>query len=194
MAARRTSLVQQVAEASKGVLTLAKVGTGWPADGKVCFGSGEAPVRVYLGVIGDSHRGRDDERRFQNPASGRAIEPLDGAICLLLGVVKAGTSRDPVVVAMDAYRRVGLETRFSMFMPASLLAEAADTGYAEHSTQTGETLVAFKASRLADYLAKVIDIRSAGLSWSEKDFGPPPPSNDRLAAVSYTHLDVYKRQ
>lgn len=174
----RTSSLSNVAEASRGALTLSKLGAGWPAEGAIKIGTGTAPVRVYVGLVGESHRGRDDERRFQNPSTKKPIEPKDGAITLLLGVWRPDT-KDPVVVGMDAYRRVGLETRFSMFMPAALLEEAADTGYAEHATQSGETLIAFKASRFADYLAKVVDTRSAGLKWSEKDFGGSVPESVR---------------
>ena len=86
----------------------------------------------------------------------------------------SGTSTNPLIVAMDAYRRAGLKTRFSMFMPLALLSKAEETGYEQHESETGEILVAFRASRTAEYITQLIKSRSAGLNWSEKDFGKLP--------------------
>jgi len=61
-----------------------------------------------------------------------------------------------VIVAFDAYRRVGRTTRFSLFMPLSLLEEAADTGFATHENAAGETLYAFRPENIGRYVQALI--------------------------------------
>jgi hypothetical protein len=75
-----------------------------------------------------------------------------------------------VVVAFDAYRRIGKSTRFSLFMPLALLEQAADTGYATHVNHTGETLFAFRPESAARYFETFF--RQA--PWG--DHGPSPSS------------------
>ncbi|MEM7153904.1 MAG: ATP-binding protein [Myxococcota bacterium] len=115
------------------------------------------PAAVYIGPIGESHRKRSDERRFQNPGQDRPISDVDGGVPLLLGVWNPEDDREAVLVAFDAYRRVGLRTRFSMFLPASLLDDAQAEGSAEHESTSGELIQAFPVSRLCDYLGTLFD-------------------------------------
>lgn len=173
---RRTGLLQDAAEASRGTLLLTKVGTSWPAEAEIRVGSASTPARLYVAAIGESHRGRAGERRFQNPGSNKPIAVEDGSLTLLFGIWEPGrVETDPVLVAMDAYRRAGLKTRFSMFLPAELLADAEERGFAVHESESGERVTAFRASRMSDYVTQVMEVRGKGLAWDEKGFGPPPP-------------------
>ena len=158
---KRDALAEAIAAKSNGTLTLTEVNNGWPAIGYVTVDGTKIPVNAYVGAIGESHRKRDDERRFQNPGQGKRLSAPQGGIALLLGTVpEAPDQKDPVVVAMDAYRRLGLLTRFSMFMPVSVLEDADKGKFVEHTTTSAEEIFAFKASRLEDYLAKVVDVGS----------------------------------
>ena len=106
----------------------------WPIPAAYEQPSGSLRFHVYARVIGGSSRGNDLERRFQNPSQRSAIMLEAEVYPLLLGLwVEQGEDRG-VVVAMDAYRRADRQTRFSMFMPLSLLEQAADTGFATHET------------------------------------------------------------
>ena len=66
-----------------------------------------------------------------------------------------------VLVAFDAYRRAGRTTRFSLFMPLTLLEQAADTGFATHITGSGEMLYAFRPDNAARYM----DIFTTAAPW-----------------------------
>jgi hypothetical protein len=48
------------------------------------------------------------------------------------------------------------EKRFSLFMPLSLLEQAADTGFATHENTRGETIYAFRAENLSRYIDALI--------------------------------------
>jgi len=182
---RRTSLLQDAAEASRGTLLLTKVGSSWPAEGEIRVGSASTPAKLYIGAIGGSHRGRDDEeRRFQNPGTNKPVVLEDGSLVLLIGIWEPGrAAADPVLVGMDAYRRAGLTTRFSMFVPLALLADAEELGFAEHESESGEKVTAFRASRMAEYVARVMEARGKGLAWSEEGFGPPPKPEGKPPAT-----------
>lgn len=135
-------------------LLITSEGKGWPSAGRIYLPDGAANITVYVRNIGRSGRGRPTERRFQNPAdkNSRPIRsPQDGYV-LLVGVwTEQGESR-AVLVGMDAYRRFDQDRRISLFMPLSLLEEAADTGWAEHRSQSGETIFAFRPSNLVRYV------------------------------------------
>ena len=53
---------------------LTSAGTGWPSHFRARTSVGWTSIAVYLGPIGQSHRGRGAvERRFQNPGRDRPI-------------------------------------------------------------------------------------------------------------------------
>lgn len=139
-------------------LEIAKHGRGWPAEGRIRLPAGLVPLAIYVRNIGRSGRNRPAERRFQNPANkaNRGIHaPADG-YAVLLGVWAEQGDARAVLVAMDAYRRLNQETRVSLFMPLSLLEEAADTGYAEHRSHSGEVLTAFRPEGLSRYIERLM--------------------------------------
>lgn len=130
-------------------------GGGWPARVLVRASDGMVPVAAHVGPIQFSHRGRDDvERRFQNPGQGKPVQAPAGTIPLLLGLWDEPPRR-PVLVAMDAYRRLGRETRQSLFIQLSLLIEASETGWADRVSGSGERIFAFHPELLASYVELV---------------------------------------
>lgn len=69
---------------------------------------------------------------------------------LLLGLWEEGER--PVLVAADAARRIGLTTRYSVFIPLWLLERAAHVGWAEHTSTSEERLVAFHPALLPTFV------------------------------------------
>lgn len=125
-------------------LRIVRAGTSWPMQAQYVTTDRELPLSIYARTIGGSSRGNAQERRFQNPASRTPIVRDLQSHALLLGLWLEQGEHRAVIVAMDAYRRVDRATRFSLFMPLSLLEKAADTGFATHENNKGEVLYAFR--------------------------------------------------
>jgi hypothetical protein len=138
-------------------LSLSEPGSGWPSRGILTLDGRAHPVDIYARRIGGSSRGNPLERRFQNPAQRAAIVDDPNRYELLFGIWQEQGDERAVIVAFDAYRRLDRTTRFSMFMPLSLLEEAADTGFATHENTKGETLYAFRPDNLGRYIQKLAD-------------------------------------
>ncbi len=141
--ARRKDLLL-LSELTGDLLHLADPADGWPGLGAIHLDGINVPVAVWVGPIGNSHRGRDGvERRFQNPGSDRPIWVDTQRQPLLLGLwtsdAQVGVA-SPVVVSADPRRREGRTTRFSVFVSLSALVTAATTGWAEHRNDDGELL------------------------------------------------------
>jgi hypothetical protein len=108
-------------------------------------------LAAHLGPIGSSQRGRDEvERRFQNPGKGHPVVAPAGEIPVLLGMIEHQGKR--LLVGMDAHKRIGKETRQSLFMPIQLLSAAAESDWAEHYSDSGERLIAFAAPLLPIFI------------------------------------------
>jgi histidine kinase/DNA gyrase B/HSP90-like ATPase/restriction-modification system family protein len=116
----------------------------WPTKATYVWGARELPLDIYVRLIGGSSRGNPLERRFQNPSQRSPITIDQRRHSLLLGLWLEQGEERAVIVAFDAYRRAGRATRFSMFMPLALLERAADTGFATHENNKGETIYAFR--------------------------------------------------
>ena len=125
----------------------------WPALASVRLPDGENhPVALHVGSLGKSHRGRDNvERRFQNPGQGRPVQAPLGLLPLLVGLWDEQAR--PVLVGMDATRRLGEETRKSLFVPLKVLRAAQTAGWTEHVSASGERLIAFHAEEVSRYAA-----------------------------------------
>jgi hypothetical protein len=126
---------------------------GWPALASVRLPEGESClVALHVGSLGKSHRGRDDvERRFQNPGQGKPVQAPFGILPLLVGVWDE--QGPPVLVGMDATRRLGDETRKSLFVPLQVLQTAQPDGWTEHVSASGERLIAFRSEEISRYAA-----------------------------------------
>lgn len=136
---------------------VADLGNGWPTKGRLRVGEQAFEVDAYTRMIGGSARGNPLERRFQNPSQQSPIVDDPSRHELLLGVwLEQGEDRS-VIVAFDAYRRLDRTTRFSLFMPLALLEQAADTGFATHENNKGETIYAFRPENVGRYVQAMID-------------------------------------
>lgn len=132
-------------------LELVDAGTGWPSHFRAKTTSDWVNVAAFVGPIGQSHRGRANvERRFQNPGSNRAIAVAPGEVTLLMGLYERDGTH--LLVGMEAGKRLGRNTRQSLFMPTHLLRRAGHWGWAEHFSEVGERLVAFTPKLLPIYV------------------------------------------
>lgn len=132
-------------------------GAGWPSKGRLRIGEQTFEADCYVRMIGGSARGNELERRFQNPSQQSPIVDDPDRHELLLGLwVEQGDER-AVIVAFDPYRRLDRITRFSLFMPLTLLEQAADTGFATHENTKGETLYAFRPENIGRYVQAMVD-------------------------------------
>jgi hypothetical protein len=132
-------------------IELVNPASGWPAHFRARTLSDWVSVDAYLGPIGHSQRGRQEiERRFQNPGKNRPITPTPDAVSVLIGLYESDGTR--LLVGMDAERRIGRSTRQSLFMPLHLLRSGGAWGWAEHFSDSGERLIAFRPELLPIYI------------------------------------------
>jgi len=109
---------------------------------------------IYLAEIGPSGRkGRERERRIQNPSNGHPIECIARRVPLLVGV-DAPPTKGPVLVLWDASTRVGHTTRYSAFVHADDLDTARTQGICSRVSATGERILAFTPDHFADALTQ----------------------------------------
>jgi hypothetical protein len=156
----------------------------WPTPARLFQGQREFKINIYARIIGGSSRGNAMERRFQNPSQQSPIKEDPERHALLLGVwVEQGNER-AVIVAFDAYRRLNRATRFSMFMPMALLEEAADTGFATHVNNKGETLYAFRPENVGRYLTFSLEEGRWPHELQEKEAGPPAVGSPLLESLA----------
>jgi hypothetical protein len=149
-ALRKTLASKLVAWVGTDLATVVSSSNGWPSHLRIQTPKAVRVVAAHIGPIGESHRKRDGERRFQNPGQDRPIKELPSELVLLLGLSEETGS--PIVVGMDAIKRLGRDTRQSLFMPLSLLHQAARDGWAEHVSEVGERIIAFAPRRLPEYI------------------------------------------
>jgi hypothetical protein len=160
-------------------LRLTDASSRWPALGELVVDGVSRPVALYLGLVGLSQRGRDDlERRFQNPGSDRPILEVPGRDLLLLGVWEEDTQIDmgrPVLVSADPVHRIGLMTRYSVFVSLAMLRHALASGWAEDESSSGESMRCFSPPLLP-------------LSYAADRAGAPPPTSAMAAAIEGSGL------
>lgn len=195
----RSSLLLRIRHHAGAGVEVLDARDGWP--GVASIGT-DRQFSVHVGPVGPSHRNRDSvERRFQNPGQNKPIVSLPGTIPLLLGFWSEGAR--PVLVAADALRRVGLITRFSVFIPLETLSRAAEFGWAEHESSSGEHFVAFHPSLLSAYAGSLesntrIDpdlaanvISASGLMDSDSE---EPRERARRATMALVRSAAFARQ
>lgn len=149
---RRNVLAQDTAaRVSGGALVIQRADTGWPSLARVTDASGRLDIALHVGPVGLSQRDRDNvERRFQNPGSNRPVLSPDGRLPVLLGVWE--NEGRTVFVGLDGTDRIGRPTRFSLFVPLSLLQAAATSGWEEQYSTSGERLTAFAPDLLPQFV------------------------------------------
>lgn len=147
----RTDLLFRLADLLGDALRIVEVGSGWPS--LVSVGDrDQIPVALHLGQIGLSHRSRDDlERRFQNPASRVPVQQVPGYFSMLLGAWESDPYihvDETILVLADAERRIDHQTRVSVFVSVTALEQAQRTGWATHTSDSGEGMFYFRPEML----------------------------------------------
>ena len=150
--AKRSELLRLIADlAGEAVARVEAPLSGWPGLVRVRVEEGEILVAMHVGPIGLSHRERDSvERRFQNPGQDRPVSAPEGSTPVLIGLWNE--SARPVLVGMEAARRLGRGTRQSLFIPLWLLERAEQLGWAEHYSTSNERIIAFAPALLPIYV------------------------------------------
>lgn len=124
---------------------------GWPSLVRIRLADGEFPAAIHLGPVGFTYRKRDAvERRLQNPVNRQPVIAVDSFVPLIIGIWEQ--EGRPVLAGMDAEIRIGKITRQSMFIPLWLLRHAAQSGWAEHYSTSGELIIAFHPALLPTYV------------------------------------------
>lgn len=127
--------------------------SGWPLLATVRSGEQWLRVAAYLGKVGPSGRkGREDERRIQNPSKHHPIEPIAGRVPLLLGI-DTPLDGEPALVLWNAEARHGRKTRYSAFLHINDLETARTRGLCDRLSASGERILAFAPDLLPEALA-----------------------------------------
>jgi hypothetical protein len=144
------SIVDLCGETTIRILHPAKA---WPALASVRLPEGgDCLVALHVGTLAKSHRGRDAvERRVQNPGKGKPVQAPFGLLPLLVGLWDE--EGPPVLLGMDATRRLGDSTRKSLFVPLEALRKAQAGGWTEHMSASGERLIVFQPEEMGRYAA-----------------------------------------
>jgi hypothetical protein len=132
---------------------------GWPAFAEIEIDDRLYSAAIYVGDVHQSHRGKPGERRFQNPEQNRPIVEYPGRVTVLLGVWAEDTEvhvSSPVLVLPEFERRVGRNTRWSMFTSVATLQIAAETGWSTQVTTSGEHVSCFFPELLPLAIASLI--------------------------------------
>ena len=143
-----TELPERIAAlAGDDVLRITEPGSRWPALAELVVDDVARPVALYVGLVGLSHRGRDDvERRFQNPGTDKPILEVPGRDLLLLGLWESDPLLEverPLLVSADPVHRLDLRTRYSVFVSTTMLLTARENGWSEGENSTGEPIRCF---------------------------------------------------
>lgn len=162
----------------------------WPFRGVLKVGEHDFDVSIYARVVGGSSRGNPLERRFQNPSQRSPIVDEPDRYELLLGLwIEQGMER-AVVVAFDVSRRFERNTRFSLFMPLSLLEQTADTGFATHENGRGELLYAFRPENVGRYVQALVEEGAWKLSHGPTSRAPRAPAQAKQSVEQAVRSDA----
>lgn len=148
---RRNLVDRLVALVGADIVSVVDPRDGWPSLIRIRLNGEDLPAAVHLGPIGLSHRNRDDvERRLQNPGQGHPVTIIEPFFSLVIGIWEE--ENRPVLAGMEAEGRLGRGTRQSLFIPLWLLRHAAQSGWAEHYSTSGELIIAFHPALLPTYV------------------------------------------
>ncbi len=128
-------------------------GTGWPGLADILTASGTTRCALHVSLFG-SHSRQAYEMRFQNPANGTPVISPAGAIPILLGRGVVGAQE--ILVAVDGSSRLGRRARFSILFHQDLLTGAAQDGWAEYRSNTGERIFGFHPKLLGIFIDSLL--------------------------------------
>lgn len=153
---RRTKIALRIAELVGPTCAITSAGDGWPALADIRVNGDVVPVALFVSAVGLSHRNRDDvERRYQNPDKSRPIVQVGGRLLVLVGLWESDSLvpvQRPVLACADAYHRLGLQTRHSVFFHVQTLQLAAVKGWAEDESSSEEKLYCLVPSLFPAYV------------------------------------------
>lgn len=149
--AHRTDLLFRLADVLEDALHIREARAGWPS--LVTVGDRDRiPVALHLAQVGLSHRRRDAlERRFQNPGTNVPVQHVPGYFSMLVGIWESDphvSVEETILVLAEAERRIGHQTRISVFVSLSALEQAQRTGWATHISDSGERMFYFRPELL----------------------------------------------
>ena len=151
----RTALINDlVAAVGQDLVRIVDLRDGWPSLLAVRVAEKEIPVSAHISLVSSMSRG-PEEIRFQNPGNTRPIQSVDGSLSLLLGIVNSQSGL--LIVGADAERRLGYTTRFSVLFRKLLVQEAADWGWASHTSTADENIFAFRPFLFPLYVEQRLD-------------------------------------
>jgi len=176
---RRANALRIAELVGADVLRVTDPADGWPALGELLVDGSAAPIAMFVAPVGLSHRERDlVERRFQNPGGDRPIvDTRPARDPLLLGLWETDSEINverPLLVSADPVKRLGLTTRYSVFVSTATLRTALANGWSEQTAQ-GELIrcfvpallgVSYQADRddaAPDMFAMQVAIQGSGL-------------------------------
>ena len=151
----RIHTLNRIVHLCGGAIEIIDPARAWPALVDIQLPGGICPAALHVGPVGQSGRGRQAvERRFQNPGKGKPIVAPGGVLPLLIGLwSEQADEGTPVLVGMDATCRIGDETRKSLFVSLAVLRAAQASGWEEHTSTSGERIIAFAPALLPRYIA-----------------------------------------
>lgn len=178
----RAEIIDRVAElVGNDVLRVTDASSRWPALAELRVEGKHVPVALFVSRVGVTGRERDGiERRAQNPVGQPMVDPRPERDPLLLGLWESDPRlavKRPLLVAFDAYRRLGRTTRFSMFVSVESLRTALEKGWSVGQNTSGETIRCFAPPLL-------------GLSYAADRAGAPPDTSEMQAAIDGSGLLV----
>jgi hypothetical protein len=128
-------------------------GTGWPGLADILTASGATRCALHVSLVG-SHSRQPYEMRFQNPANSTPVTSPAGAIPVLLGRATVGAQE--ILIAVDGRSRLGRHARFSILFHRDLLTSAAQDGWAEYRSSTGERIFGFHPKLLGIFIDSLL--------------------------------------
>ncbi|MGW4928612.1 HNH endonuclease [Agromyces sp. NPDC004153] len=155
----RASLVAHIASLVGPTFRIEDPRNGWPAFASIEVDCELIPTAIYVGEVHGTHRGNPAERRFQNPGRDRPILEYRDRVTVLLGLWDEDDDLSvpaPVLVLPEPERRIGRDTRWSMFVSIATLLRAAENGWATKITASDEHLVCFHPELLPLAIASLI--------------------------------------
>ena len=179
-------------------LSLADVGSGWPAMGLLATEEGQVPLAVHVSIVGP-HARKPYEFRFQNPGNRTPVEGANG-YPLLVGLAEDGNS---ILVVVDGQSRVGREARFSILFNRSIITEAAAQGISTYVSGTGERIIAVRPQLFPsafDLIRQGIDVpvgelqQAASASGFLDDFSQASAERARRAASVLVRHHAFGRR
>lgn len=186
-------IIQQFAEMVGSDLVIENDSSRWPLLARLKVDDHEVQLAIHLAPVGESHRDRDGERRFQTPGKHAPIQAFDDRLTIVLGV----STKPAVLVAIDPTERVDRATRQSVFLPGEALDRAAANDWDELVKKSGEKMWVFRPSELIRFVREIAPTFGASSSTRKttttRGTMTEGASDDELSTIAELLADLSKR-